>query len=50
MGVLLIEKRSGLILDALLTPASGTAERAAAETMLGGQAGGTGRRSVPTRV
>jgi Transposase DDE domain len=35
MGHLLRENRSGLIVDAMLTPASGTAERDAAETMLG---------------
>jgi transposase len=39
MGHLLMENRHGLIVDALLTPATGTAERAAAETMLGRQAG-----------
>ena len=39
MGHLLMENRSGLIIDALLTPASGTAEREAAEAMLGRQAG-----------
>ena len=39
MGHLLMENRSGLIVDALLTPATGTAERAAAEAMLGRQAG-----------
>jgi IS5 family transposase len=39
MGHLLMENRSGLIVDALLTPASGTAEREAAEAMLGRQAG-----------
>ena len=39
MGHLLMENRNGLIVDALLTPATGTAERAAALTMLGRQAG-----------
>jgi transposase len=39
MGHLLMENRSGLIVDALLTPATGTAEREAAEAMLGRQAG-----------
>jgi transposase len=39
MGHLLMENRSGLIIDALLTPASGTAEREAAEAMLGRQPG-----------
>jgi transposase len=39
MGHLLMENRSGLIVDAMLTPASGTAERDAAETMLGRQTG-----------
>jgi transposase len=39
MGHLLMENRHGLIVDALLTPATGTAEREAAETMLGRQAG-----------
>jgi len=39
MGHLLMENRSGLIVDALLTQASGTAECAAAEAMLGRQAG-----------
>ena len=39
MGHLLMENRSGLIVDALLSPATGTAEREAAEAMLGRQAG-----------
>ena len=39
MGHLLMENRSGLIVDALLTPASGTAERDAAEAMLSRQTG-----------
>jgi transposase len=39
MGHLLMENRSGLIIDAMLTPATGTAERDAAEAMLGRQAG-----------
>jgi transposase len=39
MGHLLMENQSGLIVDAMLTPASGTAEREAAETMLGRQTG-----------
>jgi hypothetical protein len=39
MGHLLMENRHGLIVDAPLTPATGTAERAAAETMLGRQPG-----------
>ena len=39
MGHLLMENRHGLIVDALLTPASGTAERDAAEIMLGRQVG-----------
>jgi transposase len=39
MGHLLMENRSGLIVDALLTAASGTAERAAAKAMLGRQTG-----------
>ena len=39
MGHLLMENRHGLIVDALLTPATGTAERDAAEAMLGRQAG-----------
>jgi hypothetical protein len=34
MGHLLMENQSGLIVDALLTPATGTAEREAAEAML----------------
>jgi transposase len=38
-GHLLTENRHGLIIDALATPASGTAQRAAAEPMLGRQAG-----------
>jgi transposase len=37
MGHLLMENRSGLIVDAMLTPASGTAEREAAGAMLGRQ-------------
>ena len=43
MGHLLIENRHGLIVDALVTPASGSAERDAALTMLGRQ---TGRHRV----
>jgi len=39
MGHLLMENRNGLIVDALLTPATGTAEREAAETMLARQSG-----------
>jgi IS5 family transposase len=39
MGHLLMENRSGLIVDALVTPATGTAERDAAEAMLGRQTG-----------
>jgi transposase len=39
MGHLLMENRSGLIIDAMLTPASGTAEREAALDMLGRQTG-----------
>ena len=39
MGHLLMENQSGLIVDAMLTPATGTAERAAAEAMLAGQTG-----------
>ena len=39
MGHLLMENRSGLIVDALVTPATGAAEREAAEAMLGRQAG-----------
>jgi len=39
MGHLLMENRNGLIVDALLTPATGTAEREAAGAMLGRQAG-----------
>jgi len=39
MGHLLMENRNGLIVDALVTQASGTAEREAALTMLGRQAG-----------
>jgi transposase len=39
MGHLLMENRHGLIVDALLSAASGTAEREAALTMLGRQAG-----------
>jgi transposase len=39
MGHLLMENRHGLIVDALVSEASGTAERAAALTMLGRQAG-----------
>jgi hypothetical protein len=39
MGNLLMESQSGLIIDAMLTPASGTAEREAALSMLGRQAG-----------
>jgi transposase len=39
MGHLLMDNRHGLIVDALITPASGTAEREAALTMLGRQPG-----------
>ena len=39
MGHLLMENRNGLIVDALVTQASGTAERDAAEIMLGRQPG-----------
>lgn len=39
LGHLLMENRHGLIVDALVTQASGTAERAAALTMLGRQTG-----------
>jgi hypothetical protein len=39
MGHLLMENGNGLIVDALLTEASGTAERDAAEAMLGRQPG-----------
>jgi transposase len=39
MGHLLMENRNCLIVDALLTPATGTAEREAAEAMLGRQTG-----------
>jgi hypothetical protein len=39
MGHLLMENQSGLVVDAMLTTASGTAERAAAEAMLGRPAG-----------
>jgi transposase len=39
MGHLLMENRNGLIVDALLTTATGTAEREAAEVMMGRQPG-----------
>ena len=39
LGHLLMDNRHGLIVDAMVTPATGTAERAAAEAMLGRQAG-----------
>jgi Transposase DDE domain len=39
MGHLLMENRNGLIVDALVTQATGTAERDAAEVMLGRQSG-----------
>jgi len=39
MGHLLMENRNGLIIDTMLTPATGTAERDAAEAMLARQAG-----------
>jgi transposase len=39
MGHLLMENRHGLIVDATLTPATGTAEREAARAMLGRQPG-----------
>lgn len=39
MGHLLMENRNGLIVDAMLTTATGTAERDAAEAMLGRQPG-----------
>jgi IS5 family transposase len=43
MGHLLMENRNGLIVDAILTPATGTAERDAALTRIGRQ---TGRHRV----
>jgi IS5 family transposase len=39
LGHLLMDNRHGLIVDAMVTPATGTAEREAAEAMLGRQAG-----------
>ena len=39
MGHLLMENRHGLIVDALLSPATGTAEREAALVMLARQSG-----------
>ncbi len=39
MGHLLMENQNALIVDAMLTPATGTAEREAAEAMLGRQPG-----------
>ena len=45
MGHLLMENRHGVIVDAMLTPASGTAERDAALAMLGRQ---TGRHRATT--
>ena len=50
MGHLLMENRNGLMVDAMLTPATGTAEREAAEAMLGRQRAGTGPRWAPTRA
>ncbi len=62
MGHVLMENRSGLIVAATLTKATGTAERAAAETMIvrnspgvrrltpGADKGMTRRRSSPTRA
>ena len=44
MGHLLMENRNCLIVDALLTPATGTAEREAAAAMLGRQAGRASRQ------
>ncbi len=50
MGHLLMENRHGLIVDALVSEASGTAERAAALTHARPPgAGATGSRSAPTR-
>jgi len=40
MGHLLMENRSGLVVDTETTHATGTAEREAAETMIGDVAGG----------
>lgn len=40
MGHLLMENRSGLIVDTMVTPATGTAEREAALAMMGRQPGG----------
>ena len=39
MGHVLMENRNGLIVDAMLTPATGTAEREAAVAMMGRQPG-----------
>ena len=52
MGHALMENRSGLVVDAELTRATGTAERVAALVMLEGVARETGRRvtSAPTRA
>ena len=50
MGHLLMENQSGLLVDAQLTTATGTAERAAAEAMLAGQMGRLGPPSAPTRA
>ena len=50
MGHLLMENRNGLIVDAMLTPATGTAERAAALSHARPPArAGTAPRSAPTR-
>lgn len=46
MGHALMENRSGLVVDAELTRATGTAERVAAVAMLEGVARGTGRITV----
>jgi hypothetical protein len=50
MGHLLMENQSGLLVDAMLTAATGTAERAAAGAMLAGQTGRHRPHSAPTRA
>ena len=49
MGHILMENRNGLIVDAVLTQATGTAEREAAGACWVASGAGTGPPSAPTR-
>ena len=50
MGHALMENRNGLIVDALVTPATGTAKREAAEALLGRKAGRHRARLAGTKA